>query len=258
MPSINIPFPGFYESLLSGELDSVEERHVEYAAEEHELEHPEHLRLDARELGEVLFDTIDYAAAHQYLAREYVASADHILSDELGFPVRLKFEEMTSPKFYNFETDRVFVNVPWRTVAMLKRISLADCHATLAATIKERHTSYDGFHSFYSNDLAEWLAKPMTEWDHNELGTLLRAVMTLKGIGDRASDDGLEWRVYYHMSDSNDFDTAFDRANDWAKYDEKLAELRADKASEWAEIHPDETPPTYRCPLTLDMFQPGA
>ena len=41
--------------------------------------------------------------------------------------------------------------------------------------IKERFASYNGFISFYSNDINEWLVKPFPEWDLNELSSLFCA-----------------------------------------------------------------------------------
>jgi len=54
MLSVNIPFPGFYESLYSSEIDHEESQWCEHEANERddgEAQHPEELRLTADELG---------------------------------------------------------------------------------------------------------------------------------------------------------------------------------------------------------------
>lgn len=58
-----VPFPGFYESWLSGGLDRVEEQYVEWVAEDHGY--------DVSTIQEVLTDYVDYKVAEEYLARKY-------------------------------------------------------------------------------------------------------------------------------------------------------------------------------------------
>lgn len=251
-PSFNIPFPGFYGSLLSGELDHVEEQNAEYAVERQKEDGiPSDLHLTAREFSEVFYDCTDYRAVHEHAAKEYATSFDVVASEALGFKLGLEFEEMTSPKYYNSETDRLFAKTTWWNVRRMFTMSRRDGHKTLAAVIKERFTSYDGFISSYRNDLQSWLEKPFREWDHNELGTLLIACLKLTG---EFEDDRPEWRVYEHMSESGDFQTAIDNGVDWPKYESKVAELRADKEAELRADDPDYIAPPMRCPFTLDLF----
>ena len=182
--SIKVPFPGLYETLLSSELDYVEEREAEWMAEAQDGQGgeiiPEELRLTSDKFAELLFQHSDYGAAHQAIARDYCAQFEEIASEDLGFALGLTFEEMTSPKFYNFETDRLFARIPVASIAKLFEISAADGHKALAGILEERHTSRSGFHSYYSNELEEWLEKPLEDWDHNELESLLLACLTLK------------------------------------------------------------------------------
>lgn len=250
-PSFNLPFPGFYDSILSQELDHNEEREIEHFEEQQSedgiaLE----LRLTGREIGDTWSDCMNYRDAHDYLARQYVAAFDHVASEILETKLGLAFEEMTSPHEYNFETDRVFAASTWRALRDLWRISKSDKHATLAKAIAERFTSYDGFISSYSNRLADWLDKPLRDWDHNELCTLLMACLAIKGETPR----DVEWAVFECMSDGDsDFWTATQNAMDWPAFESKLAELRADKEQELRAEDPDYVAP-YRCPDTLDMF----
>lgn len=248
---LKLPFAGFYESLWSSEVDHIAQSFAEYREVEERNERAPELRLDASEFSDILFRVTNYSAAYEHLARAYVESFDIAASRELGFKLNLKFESMTSPRFYNFETDRVFAYTSWRAIRAMLKASKAEKHETLARVIKERFTSYDGFLSHYSNDLARWLEKPLRDWDHNELETLLLAAIELSGADVRE----VEGRAYDISVESNDFDTAHDSAVDWQKFEAEVAELRADKEAEARKLDPDYVAPVERCPFTLDLFR---
>lgn len=235
--SFNIPFAGFYGSHYSHEIDQQEERHCEYQEEDHELEHPKHLRLTAAEHAEILFRHTSYDIAYQAIAREYAAQFDAVASEVLGFPLKLEFEEMTSPREYNFETDRLFCTAPIKTLAKLWAISRADDHKTLSAVIKRRFTSRDGFISHYSNYLPDW-PKALHDWDHNETGTLLIACLELAGFKDHDLDEALMHAVL----DGDGCYHAWEGAVDWPAVDVATQELRDEKQAEYFEAHPDEAP----------------
>lgn len=236
MPKIiQIPFPGFYDSLYSSEVDSIVEREAEHFAEQ------EGETLEASDFFEILSDVTDYHKCFEGIASEYVSAFDSHWSDELGFKLGLEFETMKSPREYNFETDRLFAFIEQSVLDTLWAESKADDHASLIHTITERHTSRSGFISFYSSTFQEWLEKPLTEWDHNELGTLLIAVMRL-----HCERDEWEMDVFDRMSESCFY--AHSDAVDWPAFDAKAAALRAERAA---------PPPPYRCPDTTDMFPKG-
>ncbi|MGX9389610.1 hypothetical protein ACWX0O_01670 [Nitrobacteraceae bacterium UC4449_H16] len=248
--SVNIPFPGFYESHYSAEIDDVAEREAEYFANERQDEDsiaPE-LRLTAEEYGEILFNVTDYSAAYLTLSRDYCEAFDRLASEELGFKLDLKYEEMTSPKFYNFETDRIFASISLATLGALFTMSATDDHARLKACIKERFTSRSGFISFYDTSFEEWVAKPLDEWDHNETGTLLRAMLGEEFCEDR------DLALYYATVGDEGGYTAHSEAVDWTKLDEQVAELRAEKLAEVHAHDPDYVQPPERCSLTPDLF----
>lgn len=218
--SAELPFSGLYNSMYSHALDDEEEQFCEYEAEYRQEEDgiPEELHLDAGEYAEILMDVTTYDIAHQAIAKKHVEVFEGVASKELGFKLPLVFEEMCSPKFYNFTTDRVFASITYGQVLRLFALSKKDKHARLEEMIKTRFTSYDGFISSYSNRLDKWLAKPLADWDHNEVGTLLRAV-----LGDVREE------VESIMYDGETFYTAWSDSVDWAKFEEKVTELREEK-----------------------------
>lgn len=308
--TVKLPFEGFYESLYSGAIDGEEESFIEYRLEEGESDpdyegyFPEPLRLDAQEMQEILIRVTDYRAAYERIARDYVDAFDYVLGEELGFSVKDKskkynyetkdfeeyeydkpsiratFESMDSPREYNFTTDRVYADIPLAFMYLFFRKSRAENHSTLATVIKERFTSRDGFLSHYPNRLADWLEKPLSDWDHNELETLLLAAMRLAGIDD--DSDELRWRLYESTVGDEGAYQAWESAVDWQKFETMRNEARAEKLQDWidedieaaavwranhrdayntlAAVDPhlesafDGIPVPYRCPETPDLF----
>ncbi len=222
--SVNIPFSGFYNSLWSDEIDQQERQEVEYNCEERQEEEgiPPELRLDETEYFDILMRRSDYSAMYISAAHAIADAWNSLASDELGFPLGMTFEEMTSPKFYNFETDRIFMSVPRDSVAKLMRLARRDQYVRLIAAIKERFTSRSGFISSYSNCLGDWLAKPLSQWDHNELGTLLGAY-----VGDLDED----LKLYYAVCDGDGLYQEWSNGVDWPAVEKRYYGITRGKAA---------------------------
>jgi hypothetical protein len=256
--SILIPFPGFYESSLSAIVDDEIEQVFDISDGGGVSAIPD-VWIGAH--------AINYSAIYKEVARLYGFAWVEQFTEATGIALDAQFEEMTSPKYYNFETDRLFMTISALAVAHLFEASEADNHERLTAVIKERHTSYDGFASFYSNDLGEWLSKPVGTWDHNELCTLLLAVLAIHegGDGDFAAWELLENdRCNGHISNAvyaamtpeliafADLQREHGRALDWGAF------LETGKA--WCEESGEPCPP-LRCKETLKLpftLQAGA
>lgn len=283
-------FPGFYESGLSQAIDSNLESFIENRSEEQDSEYPEALRVD---LSDIVWcgNFLDYSIAHEHIAESWLADFDNHAGDVLNMQrsmwvyswadkrkkrhkadsIGLQFVAIDSPRYYNFSTDRLICNISLTTLRRIFTLSRADGHARFAAEIRRRFTSRDGFISFYSNRLADWLEKPLADYDHNEAGTLLAAI-----IGDYSEES-----FYWGIEDSYDaFVNAFDLDGFDAAVMEKRAELLRqwldsddrESALRWRANHtdafraivaadPDSFPDSdesggfYRCPETPDMFQ---
>ena len=197
---INIPFAGFYGSKYSGELDAVQERFVEYEVEKNPGLNPDIP-------NEALWHCADYGKAYDHIVRAYDDQFNQYILDEYELDLDLKFESMTSPREYNFQTDLIFCEISEENVRKL-RSAVSDPALRLA--IKERFTSRSGFISSYPNHLNAWNPNPLL-WDHNELGTLLVALLD--------DDEGWDWKIWERMQDRNVFDTAFDNCVNWEVYD---------------------------------------
>lgn len=162
-----IPFHGFYCSIHDMMLDNELDSEISYLTDSNG-------RIDAASACDRLMSAADWAAVRDKYARAYAASFLDLL-DLAG-----EFESMSSPRFYNFETDRLFVNLTAGDVARLVELAEPDALARIAA---DRFTSCSGFISHYSPDIADW--GPVADWDHNQLGTLMLAAAE--------SHEGSEW-----------------------------------------------------------------
>lgn len=116
-------------------------------------------------LLDMFFDHVSYDDVFQRYAKSYVST----LRELLELP-SLTFEEMVSPRFYNFETDRIFASISRQD---LGRMLLAVRGEPFDRKVREMFTSRSGFRSFYPNDLAEWPS--VADWDHNHVGAVLAA-----------------------------------------------------------------------------------
>lgn len=107
----------------------------------------------------------DWQAVHHAFAREFAET----YCEEAGID-GARFESMDSPAFYNFETDRVFIELPLEEARRMMRATLP---ASLDQGARDRHTSRSGFISFYSANWRTW--GEVEGWDHNQLQTLIEA-----------------------------------------------------------------------------------
>lgn len=163
---IQIPFSGFYESWHDEKCSEAVESAFNY---NHETD-------EDQELPEAFWDAdINWSA----IFRDYAKAYSEVFGEELGLDV--EFIEMSSPREYNFTTDRLFVKVPREQIDAIKDKVFADKEAS--EYVSERFTSRDGFWSHYSNDLTdeEWTAETLDECQY---GVILEAYVDMQHRDD--------------------------------------------------------------------------
>ena len=163
MISARIPFAGFYYSIWDSEIDHWVEQQAEHTGES----------------VEDLSDRMDYGTVRLEISKAYTEAFAEWLGETLEKPVTLEYEQMSSPRYYNFETDRIFAKgVIFADI--LDELLSKDVD-TLMKTFRGAFTSRSGFISFYEPALP---AKPIEEWDHNELYVLLQAWIAHQDVED--------------------------------------------------------------------------
>ena len=211
-----IPFQGLYESMWSYELDRAEEQLADQLKGENDCGPGDDAfrGYSSGDVADALYWTTNYGFVHNWLAKEYATDYAAKLDELAGWKLRLKFDEMLSPREYNFTTDRIFMSLPRSTVRRLRK---EVDKAMLDTVAKERFTSYDGFISSYSPYVESW--GPLDKWDHNEVGTLLIAWIKTKG----ADTTEIEQDVFDDWSGNGVFDEALDQGLDLEAAKERLA-----------------------------------
>lgn len=161
--SLAIPFCGFYESWHDNAIDDA--IIMDTTDDQGEVMSPL--------LSERIWNEIDWPKVWEPYARLYTES----FGEEVGIPLR--FEELLSPRQYNFETNRIF--------AVADSNLIRPNPKTLQRTAKELFTSRPGFCSFYEPDPATWGARQ--EWDCNEWYCALLAHLEDQGMCRAAIHD---------------------------------------------------------------------
>jgi hypothetical protein len=180
-----IPFAGFYSTWHDYELDQALEMMFTDRASGTELN--DRLHMEA-------FDGIAWQGVHIQYAKAYCDA----FAEE--FEIALTFESLQSPRFYNFETDRVFAEIDLKEV---RRLFKETPREIFDAVIEEEFTSRSGFISSYPNTLDEWPVIP--EWDHNHIGALIKAHVRHCNNGEDMDQDR-EFSLMERYRDNGRFD----------------------------------------------------
>jgi len=158
-----IPFEGFYDSYIGSMIDEIEDMELSR-----------------------------YSVAKIYANRfSRILSVGDSGGAGIGFDACLTFVKLQSPREYNYLTDRILCEIPVQTIASIyNRVTFA----TLDKVIKDRHTTRDGFVSFYSDSIGDWINQGALNFDENQLETLLIAYMIDAGFSE-------DWQldIAYHI-----------------------------------------------------------
>lgn len=160
-----IPFCGFYESVISSDIDHQIGQQIEWDTDTFDLNENEQ---------QILWDnylSINRSYFYNQIAEDYTNFYIEILNRRLkGFTLKAKFNLFTSPREYNFETDRIFIEIEENHAIDFIKFIIKNYKKELEEKIKQRFTSRDGFISSYKNSLDLWI-DDYSKWDHNQIGT---------------------------------------------------------------------------------------
>lgn len=193
---IELPFSGFYESQHDQYLEDAIEQHFSYDYDKDE----------DKELGDDYDEARWNADINWQEIQEGYAKA---YTEEFGteFDLDLEFVEMTSPKYYNFSTDRIFAKVPLDQINRIR--DEAEAHPEYKEFIRERYTSYDGFSSNFEPDADD------KEWTREELEPVqYRSILDfwIEKISDASEE--WEWWLMEDFRGNGGMDNLVDDAID--------------------------------------------
>ena len=143
----------------------------------------EHCIEDGKGYDDYNFDYEDY---YNRVARSCVREIEKKLSE---FEVKLEFSTIVSPKYYNFENDRIEVIYTISQKGYDRILTYIEENLeSFDEFIKAKFTSRSGFVSFYSNDPQNWITTLKYEFkdtqDFNFMGTIFDFILENEGFTD--------------------------------------------------------------------------
>lgn len=165
-------FDGFYNTVFQYDRESED-------IEQYNEQHGTNLEFDD-------FD-FDYRDYERRVATAFVNRLETELKQFLP-SIRIEFEQVRSPKYYNFTNDSIDIEVKLNLRQLIKLI--ADRKEAAAQYFKDVYTSRSGFMSFHSNDINDWLnVKYIKENTAHRVGALLECLCSI----ELDKDDTLYW-----------------------------------------------------------------
>lgn len=143
---IQLPFSGFYHSIHDSYIDN----HIEYELEylESELGYTDE-QLDV--IKDRFYD-MDYTPIRKAICEHYIHAYNAVFYDEYDIHLDLEYSDLISPKFYNFETDRLYALIDesiYNDVTALVN-SEGFIHENFKAMLKDKFKPQSGFMPFQS------------------------------------------------------------------------------------------------------------
>ena len=145
-------FTGFYSTLFEDIIDSEEEN----IFEENESYTTDNVEFD-------------YKTFKEDISKQCVGVFEDAFNRDMHTKLSVSFESLFSPKFYNFENDSINVAISLSQDDFDTVISAIKENKTeISEQLKEKYSSRDGFSSFHSTDLDEWIEDLTLEFENEE------------------------------------------------------------------------------------------
>ena len=170
-------FPGFYSTIFEPD-ESLEISNIN---EEREQKGLSELGFDAFEF--------DYDGYKDQVCRSVTSVVERQLKD---FVTSIDFEELISPRFYNYSNDSINVIIKLSNKNVKAILSYLETNKeTFAQYLRDNYTSSSGFISHYDNDIARFMADSPLEHKH-KLGSILNFICESEGITQETLYYGME------------------------------------------------------------------
>jgi hypothetical protein len=159
--STTVPFSGFYESVHMDWIDYSIEQEMEYA-----------------DLTDISIVDPNYRQMMVEYSESYVSWWFHELKQHIKMvnDIQYTWVELNSPSEYNFETDRIFVDISVGSLAVIHDYVVNCLWDEFVEYVKDALMPRSGFIPFYSNNVLEW--DDLSQWDHNQIGLMLSLLDT--------------------------------------------------------------------------------
>ena len=138
---IQLPFSGFYHSVHDMYIDNFIEYEINYL--ESELGYTD----DQLEVIKDRFYMMDYSPIRKAICEHYIKAFNAVFYDEYDIHLDLKYSKLTSPQFYNFETDRLYAFID---ESVFNDVVTLVNKTDFKSLLKDRYSKRDGFTPFQS------------------------------------------------------------------------------------------------------------
>lgn len=144
---IQLPFSGFYESIHDMYIDN----HIEYELEylESELGYTD----EQLDIIKDKFYMMDYAPIKKAICEHYIQAYNQVFYDEYNIHLDLEYSDLISPRFYNYETDRLYALID---ESIYNEVSEMVNNESFKTMLKDKFKPQSGFMPFqYTLDAIE-------------------------------------------------------------------------------------------------------
>lgn len=138
---IQLPFSGFYYSIHDSHIDN----HIEY-----ELEYLESELGYTNEQLDIIKDKfydMDYALIRKAICEHYINAYNAVFYDEYNIHLDLEYSQLISPRFYNFETDKLYALI---NESVFNEVTALINSEDFKVMLKEKFKPQSGFMPFQS------------------------------------------------------------------------------------------------------------
>ena len=193
--NIQLPFfPGFYESLIDprylqdnyfdgyeSKKQYIEKYGIDFSPDDIE---------------------VDYDSYTKDVCKLFV---DNFKEDNPDWITSMEFQEMTSPAYYNFETDKIFVDIEVVDNYKEHLLNFLNKYYNKSKEyIKKYHSSRDGYISFMDNDIELWIEdiKNNDKVDERNLSEILKMYILFEVLpGNRDIYSLREYEIWEESQD---------------------------------------------------------
>jgi hypothetical protein len=181
---LRLPFSGFYQTVHEQQFDL------------------------AAEAASVGTDAVDWPVVRLGYAQAYMREVARLIRFDLSF------SRLSSPDFYNFETDEILVRVrPDRIFALHDEI-MADPNQASALRVRVRDalSPRAGFAPWFPAELDDW--GPVTQWAPAQLSVLLDHSFARAGVAEAEIAESLSDRTLELVAGAPRADERADRSEE--------------------------------------------
>lgn len=179
-------FNGFYGTFFESIIEDSENREIEFYNEDNET---------ALNWCDFIFD---YDKIKKEISLKCCEEIENKLN-EIGIICEITYQDLISPKFYNFSNDSINIEINFKDFNQVIKI-LEDSIEIFTAYIRDRYTSRSGFISNHSNYASDWIEdlKNDPEGETHKVGAVLEFILIeLEQYNDyNLYNDVTEWHDF--------------------------------------------------------------